>query len=447
MSIETIRVPDLGGAEEVQVIELAVAPGQRVEVDQTLLVLESEKATMELPSPVAGVVVRVLVAEGDKIEKMGDALLEIEIAEAQATVPAVTEPARVPEPEPELEPERVEVPASVAKRSAPEAASVAPPRRESAAPQAAEPGSVPAREVSGAGLYAGPYVRRLARDLGVELAQIQGSGPRQRITKEDVQNFVRRRLTQPAAASGTGIPRVPEVDYARFGPVFGGELSRIGKLTAANMQRNWLNVPHVTQFDAADITELETFRRTQAQAADARGLRLSPVPFILKACALALRHNPVLNRTLTGDGGHYVQREFFHLGMAVDTPRGLLVPVIRDVDQKGIWQLAAEIADLAERARAGKLRIDEMLGACFTVSSLGAIGGEGFTPIVNAPEVAILGVSRSGVKPVWNGTEFVPRTLLPLSLSYDHRVVNGGDGGRFLTKVVELLSDIRALLL
>ncbi len=453
MSIETVRVPDLGGAEEVQVIELAVAHGQRVEVDQTLLVLESEKATMELPSPVAGVVVRILVAEGDKIEKVGDALLEIEIAQEQAVAPATTEPARLPEPvtepEPEAEPEpaRGEVPASLARRRAPEAASVVPPGRQGAEPQAAEPESAPAREASGAGLYAGPYVRRLARDLGVELAQIQGSGPRQRITKEDVQNFVRRRLTQPVAASSTGIPQVPEVDYARFGPVSGGELSRIGKLTATNMQRNWLNLPHVTQFDAADITELETFRRAQAQAADARGLRLSPVPFILKACALALRDNPVLNRALTSDGGHYVQREFFHLGMAVDTPRGLLVPVLRDVDKKGIWQLAAEIADLAERARAGKLRIDEMQGACFTVSSLGAIGGEGFTPIVNAPEVAILGVSRSGVKPVWNGGEFVPRTLLPLSLSYDHRVVNGGDGGRFLTRVVELLSDIRALLL
>lgn len=456
MTIETIRVPDLGGAEEVQVIELAVTPGQRVEVDQTLLVLESEKATMELPSPVAGVVVRILVAEGDKIEKTGDALLEIEIAEAQAVVPAVAEPAHT-EPEPEPEPERGEVPASVARRPAPEATSVAPPGRQSAELRAAEfraaefraaeSESASARATSGGDLYAGPYVRRLARDLGVELAQIQGSGPRQRITKEDVQNFVRRRLSQPAEAARTGIPRVPEVDYARFGPVSGDELSRIGKLTAANMQRNWLNVPHVTQFDAADITELEGFRRAQARTAEARGIKLSPLPFIIKACAAALRDNPVLNRSLTRDGTHYVQREFVHLGMAVDTPRGLLVPVIRDVDQKGIWQLAAEIADLAERARAGKLRIDEMQGACFTVSSLGAIGGEGFTPIVNAPEVAILGVSRSGVKPVWNGTEFVPRTLLPLSLSYDHRVVNGGDGGRFLTQVVELLSDIRALLL
>lgn len=451
MTIETVRVPDLGGAEEVQVIELTVAPGQRVEADQTLLVLESEKATMELPSPLAGVIVRILVAEGAKVEKAGDPLIEIEIegpATADASSPPEPASAAPPTSTPSSAGRRDATPVTEAKE--PEAEQPPAPKRAETAAEIAEPlpeDDPSAVTGSGAEIYAGPYVRRLARDLGVDLARIKGSGPRQRVVKEDVQGFVRRGLQAPRAASGAAIPPVPEVDYARFGSVTDGELSRIGRLTAANMQRNWLNVPHVTQFDAADITELEAFRRAQADAARARDIKLSPVPFILKACAAALRDNPVLNRALSGSGDRYVQREFYHLGMAVDTPGGLVVPVIRDVDKKGIWQLAGEIAAIAERARAGKLRIDELQGACFTVSSLGAIGGQGFTPIVNAPEVAILGVSRAAVQPVWDGTTFVPRTLLPLSLSYDHRVVNGADGGRFLTAVTALLGDIRALLL
>lgn len=467
MTIETVRVPDLGGAEEVEVIELTVAPGDRVEVDQTLLVLESEKATMELPSPVAGVVTRILVAEGDKIAGEGDPLVEIEVAAAAAAVEA-EDPQESAGPAAEQEKSRASKAAAVAaeaptlKESEKPASS--PRSRDEAArgggdpaPTAEEPsrGLQPAsvdpaegagRDDSGSAVYAGPYVRRLARELGVALGEIEGSGPRRRILKEDVQSFVRRRLEAPAAA-GAAIPAVPEIDHARFGPVSGGELTRIGRLTAANMHRSWLNVPHVTQFDAADITELETFRRARARDAEERGLKLTPVPFILKACAVALRDNPVLNRALGGDGASFVQREYIHLGMAVDTDRGLLVPVIRDVDRKGIWELAAEITAQAERARAGKLQVKDMQGACFTVSSLGAIGGRGFTPIINTPEVGILGVSRAGVQPVWNGTEFAPRTLLPLALSYDHRVVNGADGGRFLTQVVALLSDIRALLL
>ena len=449
MTIETVRVPDLGGAEEVQVIELTVAPGQRVAVDQTLLVLESEKATMELPSPVAGVVARILIAEGDKVEKAGDPLLEIEVDGVAAEPPAPAAPSQsdgADAPEQDV-PAAIAAPPAEAEVEA-EAANPGEESADAAAAKAAPPvsGEAPAPR-SGGEIHAGPYVRRLARELGVELGNVQGTGPRQRILKEDVQGFVRRQLQAAPTVSGAALPQVPEVDYARFGPVTEGELSRIGRLTATNMRRNWLNVPHVTQFDAADITELEAFRRAQGDAAQVRGVKLTPVPFILKACAAALRENPVLNRALSSDGSHYVQREFYHLGMAVDTPRGLLVPVLRDVDGKGIWQLAAEIADLAERARTGKLRIDELQGACFTVTSLGAIGGQGFTPIVNAPEVAILGVSRAAVQPVWDGSAFVPRTLLPLSLSYDHRVVNGGDGGRFLTRVVALLSDIRALLL
>lgn len=451
MTIETVRVPDLGGAEEVEVIEISVAVGARVEVDQTLLVLESEKATMELPSPVAGVIARLLVAEGDKLKKAGVPLLEITTDGAAAeAVPDASEPAS---PAPAADHPRVSPVAA-----APPAPSKVPPAVSPASPGTSKPVAATAAEPepeqpgpteAGTLVYAGPYVRRLARELGVELARVQGSGPRQRIQKEDVQAFVRERLAQPpvVAAAGGGIPPAPEVDYARFGPVTTGDLTKVGRLTALNMHRSWLNVPHVTQFDDADVTELEAFRQARRGEAEARGVKLTPVPFILKACAMALRDNPVLNRSLARDGEHFVQRQFFHLGMAVDTPRGLLVAVVRDVDRKGIWELAAEIAALGERARAGKLTPNEMQGACFTVSSLGAIGGRGFTPIVNAPEVAILGVSRSAVQPVWNGREFVPRTLLPLALSYDHRVVNGGDGGRFLTQLVALLADIRLLLM
>lgn len=470
MTIETVRVPDLGGAEEVEVIEIAVAVGDRVEVDQTLLVLESEKATMELPSPVAGVIARFLVAEGDKITKAGDPLLEITTDGTVAAKAAVEGGGSVvprgadrPDAVKLAQPVQIEAPRSA---SAPMAAPAVEPAAGSApddpiapaAPAVALPAALagveapipaPTPAATGAEIYAGPYVRRLARELGVDLARVSGSGPRQRVQKEDVQAFVRQRLAQPVAAvaGGGAIPAVPEVDYAKFGPVTTGELSKIGRLTAANMHRSWLNVPHVTQFDDADITELEVFRQTRKAEAEARGTKLTPVPFILKACAIALRDNPVLNRALMPNGSHFVQRQFFHLGMAVDTPRGLLVPVVRDVDRKGIWELAAEVAALGDKARAGKLTMNEMQGACFTISSLGAIGGRGFTPIVNTPEVAILGVSRAAVQPVWNGREFMPRTLLPLSLSYDHRVVNGGDGGRFLTQLVALLSDIRLLLM
>ncbi len=452
MSIETVRVPDLGGAEEVEVIELTVAEGDSVEVEQTLLVLESEKATMELPAPVAGVVKKILVAEGDKIEREGQPLMEIAVSSATEAEVSEGESADAsPDEEaPDEEAPDEEAPDEEAPdEEAPD--EEAPAREDVSAKREAPPAATgPAADdradvASDAPVYAGPYVRRLARELGVDLQRVEPSGPRQRVVKEDIQSFVRRRLAEKVDG-GANIPVVPSVDYARFGAVSTGELTKIGRITAANMHRSWLNVPHVTQFDSADITELETFRRAQAREGEARGLKLTPVPFILKACAAALRDNPVLNRALDGTAG-FVQREYFHIGLAVDTERGLLVPVIRDVDRKGIWELAAEIVEFAEKARTGKLKVNEMQGACFTVSSLGAIGGEGFTPIINTPEVGILGVSRSAVQPVWNGTEFAPRTLLPLALSYDHRMVNGADGGRFLTQVVALLSDIRTLLL
>jgi pyruvate dehydrogenase E2 component (dihydrolipoamide acetyltransferase) len=292
-------------------------------------------------------------------------------------------------------------------------------------------------------------VRKLAREFGVDLSLVSGSGPRGRLLKEDVQEFVKSNLggKGQALAAGAGIPPIPEVDFAAFGEVEVVKRSRMDTLTAANMQRSWLNVPHVTQFDDADITELESFRAGLKAEAEQRGTRLTPMPFIMKAVATALRDNPKFCASMSADGESLVYKKYIHVGMAVDTPAGLVVPVLRDVDRKSVWELAEEILELAGKARDRKLKPAEMQGGCFTISSLGGIGGRGFTPIVNAPEVGILGVSRAEVRPVWDGASFQPRTMLPLSLSYDHRVINGGDAGRFCTALVALLADIRRLVL
>lgn len=447
MAVEIVRVPDLGGAEEVEVIEIPVAVGDLIAVDDTLVVLESEKATMELPAPNAGRIVKILVNLGDKITEEGVPLMEVEVVGGEEPSDGTDTPEAVKQTEisPQLELKPASVAASEGEDSKP--SSVPPPVE----PPPVKPVLVESEGQDAAQVYAGPYVRRLARELGVDLTKVSGSGPRQRILKQDIQAFIKQKIEASAdgspADSGSAIPAVPEVDHSRFGEVDKQAMSKIAKVTAANMHRSWLNVPHVTQFDDADISELEEFRQSLKAEAETRGLKITPVPFLLKACALALQHNPVLNRSLHSDGEHFIQKNYYHIGMAVDTPKGLMVPVVRDVDKKGIWELAADIAELADKARAGKLTVNDMQGGCFTVSSLGAIGGRGFTPIVNTPEVAILGVSRSAIQPVWNGSEFAPRKLLPLSLSYDHRAVNGGDAGRFLTQLVALLSDIRGLLM
>jgi pyruvate dehydrogenase E2 component (dihydrolipoamide acetyltransferase) len=291
-------------------------------------------------------------------------------------------------------------------------------------------------------------VRKLAREFGVALPQVSGSGPRGRILKEDLQQYVQKALGEkPPTVAGAGIAAIPEVDFSLFGPVEVTQRSKLDKLTAANMLRSWLNVPHVTQFDEADITALEEFRVGLKSEAEQRGTRLTPMPFILKACAVALRDNPKFNSSLAGGGEQLVFKDYIHIGMAVDTPTGLVVPVIRDVDKKTIWELAQEVLAMAAKARERKLSLSDMQGGCFTISSLGNIGGNGFTPIVNAPEVGILGVSRAAIKPVWDGQAFAPRNMLPLALSYDHRVINGGDGGRFLARLVTLLGDIRQLVM
>ena len=465
MAVEIIRVPDLGGAEEVEVIEIPVSVGDQIAFDDTIVVLESEKATMELPAPCAGKVLKILVAIGDKITAEGVPLMEVEAVAGGEVAASAASPSTEASSELSSEPS----PNQSSKAST--SGSQAEPK--TAPPVALQPLAVPV-EASSAGespageskatiassitsakemseVYAGPYVRRLARELGVDLTQVQGSGPRQRVLKEDVQKFVKQKVESAGGvnggAGGSAIPAVPDIDHARFGEVDTLAMSKIAKLTAANMHRSWLNVPHVTQFDDADITDLETFRKSLKAEVEQRGVKISPVPFLLKACALALQENPVLNRSLHSDGEHVIQKNYYHIGMAVDTPKGLMVPVIRDVNKKGIWELAAEITELANKARSGKLTVNDMQGGCFTVSSLGAIGGRGFTPIVNTPEVAILGVSKAAIQPVWDGSEFAPRKLLPLSLSYDHRAVNGGDAGRFLTQLVALLSDIRGLVM
>lgn len=423
-----VQVPDIGSDDKVDVIEICVAVGDEVSEGDTLLVLESDKATMDVPSTESGTVLKLVVAEGDKLGT-GDDVALFEVASVEA--PVVNEaPEANKEPTPAAEP----TPAPVA---APAAVTE---------PATAEP-------VTSGEVYAGPAVRMLARELGVDLAQVAGTGPKGRIQKDDVSNFVKKVMQNkdsaaaPAATGGAGIPAIPAVDFSQFGKVEEIALNKIQKLTAANMQRNWLNIPHVTQFDDADITDLEDFRKGLKAEGEKRGVKVTPVAFLIKALGATLEANPIFNRSMGADGEHVVQKHYINIGMAVDTPRGLVVPVIKDVNEKGIWDISADIMDLAGKARDGKLSPAEMQGGCFTLSSLGAIGGNGFTPIVNAPEVGILGVSKSQMKPVWNGSEFTPRLMLPMALSYDHRVINGGDAGRFMTTLVKLLSDIRHLAL
>ena len=423
--IEAIAVPDIGGAENVDVIEVSVKVGDTLAEGDTMIVLETDKASMEVPAPKAGVVRALTIKEGDKVS-MGSPILELEVSGGTTSAPAPAPAAQ--------------------KAETPEKAKATTPAPVAAAPQTARDAQPAA---SGEDVYAGPAVRKLAREMGIDLAKVAGTGPKGRVQKDDLKNFVKNLIERrgPAATSGSGIPAVPEIDFAGFGPVDVQPLSKLHKLTAQNMHRSWLNVPHVTQFDDADITDLEDFRPTLKAESEKRGVKITPLPFLLKACALALKANPKFNASLHSDDEHMVFKQYVHIGMAVDTPAGLVVPVIRDVDRKSIWEIAAETAELAQKAKDRKLKIEEMQGGCFTISSLGSIGGLGFTPIVNTPEVAILGVSKLTVKPQWNGKEFVPRKMLPLSLSYDHRAVNGADAGRFFTYLNELLSDIRRLAL
>ncbi|HEY7239555.1 MAG TPA: dihydrolipoyllysine-residue acetyltransferase [Burkholderiales bacterium] len=435
-SSTTVPVPDIGDFKEVEVIEVLVKPGDAVAKEQSLITLESDKATMEIPSPTSGVVKELKIKVGDKVSK-GSAILVLSATAGAA--PAATASAPAATPAPAQAPSR---PAA----STPAAAPAPAPR-----PMPREP-----QEEIGAKPHASPSVRKFARELGVDLQQVQGSGPKGRILHADIQAFVKgalsSRVPAPAVAKGGGtlpfnLPAWPEVDFAKFGPVETKPLSRIQKLSGPYLHRNWISIPHVTQFDEADITDLEAFRKAQSAEIEKKGFKLTMLAFMIKACVTALRQFPVFNSSLDKSGENIVIKKYYHVGVAVDTPGGLVVPVVRDADRKGVFDLAHELADTSKLAREGKLKPGDLQGGTFSISSLGGIGGTAFTPIINAPEVAILGVSRGAVRPVWNGKEFAPRLMLPLALSYDHRVIDGATAARFSSFLVSVLSDIRKLIL
>ncbi|HGY1013967.1 TPA: pyruvate dehydrogenase complex dihydrolipoyllysine-residue acetyltransferase [Aeromonas salmonicida subsp. smithia] len=423
-----VNVPDIGG-DEVEVTEIMVAVGDKVEADQSLIAVEGDKASMEVPAPFAGIVKEIKVKAGDKVST-GSLIMVFEVAGA---APAAAAP--------------------VAQAAAPVAA----------APVAAAPAPVAQAAASSdfvandAYVHAAPAVRRLAREFGINLAKVKASGRKGRIVKEDVQAYVKdavkRAESAPAAGTGTGngmsVLPWPKVDFSKFGPVEELELTRIQKISGPALHRNWAMIPHVTQFDEADTTELEAFRKEQNAMLEKQksDVKITPLVFILKAAAKALEAHPRFCSALSEDGSKLIMKKYIHIGVAVDTPGGLVVPVVRDVNKKGIYELSRDLAEISKKARAGKLTAADMQGGCFTISSLGGIGGTSFTPIVNAPEVAILGVSKSEMKPKWNGKEFVPRLMLPLALSYDHRVIDGADGARFVTTLSGVLSDIRRLVL
>lgn len=415
-----IRIPDIGDAEDVVVIELCVAPGDRVEADDALIVIESDKASMEVPAGVSGVVEALLVAIDDAVVE-GQSIARIEAETGEAAEASAKAPAE---------------------RTKPQAPPPKSPQPGPVPPPAAQPGERPAaRRAPGAPVYAGPATRRLARELGVDLSEVTASGARGRIVKDDVKAYVKQRLTRGEGA----LPRLPTIDFSRFGETETMPLSRIRAAGAQNLHRSWLNLPHVTQHDEVDVTELETRRAALKAEAAERGVALSPLPFLIKACCLALTEFPTFNASLDAAGTHFILKRYTHIGIAVDTEEGLLVPVIRNADAKDIWELAEATADLATKARSRRLAMHELQGGSFSISSLGAIGGTGFTPIINAPEVAILGVGRLATKPVWDGETFAPRKMLPLSLSFDHRAINGAEAGRFMAHLAALLGDAERL--
>ncbi|MDN7132946.1 pyruvate dehydrogenase complex dihydrolipoyllysine-residue acetyltransferase [Halomonas sp. MC140] len=434
-----IRVPEMSGASDVPIIEIGVAAGDEINVEDALITLESDKASMDVPSPYKGKLIELTVKEGDTVSE-GDVIGYMEVAASGKK--------------------------AAPKKAAPEKA--APEKDKGSASQAsakasASPAGTPSPEAQMAAhkprdgklVHAGPAVRMLARELGVDIGLVKPSGPKDRVLKEDVQSYVKQAIANQGAApqgaaaatGGAGIPAVPAVDFSQFGEVEEKPMGRLLKMGATNLHRSWLNVPHVTQFDEADITELEAFRKAMKAEAEAQGAKLTPLPFMVKACAFALRKFPQFNVSLKGDGETLVWKNYVHIGIAVDTPDGLMVPVLRDADKKSLIEIAKDMADLGKKAQSKKLKREEMTGGCFTISSLGSIGGTAFTPIVNAPEVAILGVSKAQMKPVWDGSAFQPRLMMPLSLSYDHRAINGADAARFTAFLADVLTDIRRLLL
>lgn len=423
-----IDVPDLGTDDEVEVIEINVAVGDSIAVDDALVTLESDKAAMDVPAPMAGVIEEILIAIGDKV-KTGSPIAKISgKAKSGAEAPSAPESAPKPvaaEAKKELE---TPAPAKVTEdKPKPAAASVAP-------------------QKSSGKVYAGPAVRKLARELGVDLGLVKGTGAKSRILKDDIHAYVKAKINAPASG-GPDIASIPDIDFSQFGEVEEVQRSKLHKLTAKNMHRNWLAVPHVAQFNEADVTDLEAFRADLKAEAEKKGVKMTFMPFLLKACAKALAEYPQFNVSLHSSGEYVIQKKYIHIGVAVATEAGLLVPVIRDVDKKSLWEIAAEVVELSDKAKKRKLSLEEMQGGCFSISSLGAIGGTGFIPIVSPPEVAILGVSKTEIKPVYIDGEFQPRKMLPFTLAYDHKAVNGVDGGLFATYLAKVLGDIRHLVL
>ncbi len=419
----TVGVPDLGDFKDVEVIDVLVAAGAEVAVDSPLITLETDKAAMDVPSTAAGRVAELRVRKGDRVSK-GDPILVLEltgttadpVATEQGTATTAAAAAPTPQPAPVV------------------------------STDARGPAHTPAVEAGSSRAHAGPAVRQLARELGVDLAKVKGSGVKGRITRDDVKSFVKRALSGAPAASGAAVlPGVPDVDFAAFGPVEVRPLGRIQKISGARLQASWVNIPHVTQHDEADITELEALRVSLKERAAGLGIKLTPLAFVARACVRVIAQFPNFNSSLDASGQNLVFKQYLHLGFAADTPNGLVVPVIRDANRKDIYELARDLAEFAARARAGKLTAAEMQGGCFTISSLGGIGGTAFTPIINAPEVAILGVSRSQTRPVWRDGQFRPRLLLPLSLSYDHRVIDGAEAVRFVVALTDALTHPETL--
>jgi len=428
---EKILLPDVGDFADIEIIEVLISPGDQIDLEESIIILESDKATMDIPSPLAGKVTSVSVKVGERVSEGAEiALVEVDEASAPADPPAASSAA------PNVEEKQQQV----AQQPVP-----APATRPAPVPPSDQP-------VVKTGAHASPAIRRFARELGVDITRVTGSGNKGRIVKEDVQQFVKTALSSGATGGGSSgglaVSDAPAIDFSKFGEIETEQLGRIKKISGAHLHRSWVTVPHVTQFDEAEITELESFRKSLAKEAEKKGVRLTPLVFIMKAVVAALQEFPQFNASLDPSGQNLILKKYFHIGIAVDTPNGLMVPVIRDVDQKGIYALSAEVAEVAARARDGKLSPAEMQGGCFSISSLGGIGGTQFTPIVNAPEVAILGVARSKMQPVYQDDgSFRPGLILPLALSYDHRVIDGAQGARFTHYLSQVLTDFRRVLL
>ena len=478
MAVTEIKVPDIGDFDAVDVIEVLVQPGDQVDAEDPLITLESDKASMDVPSPEGGTVQEVKIKVGDKVSE-GSVIALLEKAEQADNKEDAekNDKESAKQPKPDTTEAEVTEPSDDAKQAA------KPPPQQTAAKDATDKPSAPAvsgaqanevpslpslerrapppvkpmavDEAAFAKVHASPSIRRFARELGVDLGQVQGTGRKGRITREDVQQFVKKVMqgggvaasAAPAATGGMGIPPIPAVDFAQFGPVEEQPLSRIQKLSGPHLHRAWLNVPMVTHHDEADTTELEAFRQSLKPEAEKQGVRVTGLAFIMKALAHTLKAYPRFNSSLSPDGQSLILKQYVHLGIAVDTPNGLVVPVVRDVDQKSIFDLSKELGEVSKKARDGKLSPKDLAGGCMSISSLGGIGGTGFTPIVNAPEVAILGVTRAQMKPVWDGTEFIPRLITPLDLTFDHRVIDGALAARFMVSLTQTLADVRRILL